>query len=123
MRWTEEQTAKLKELCLEERSNEIIATEIGCKLTDVYGKRGQLGLTIGKCREIKLNQKCVTALPKPRERGVHKDVKQAFKDLDNAFLVAIARDETSIEEANAYATFAHLADSLSEALDRIIRGK
>ena len=48
MKWTDEQVANLKELCREGKSNKEIATALGCRVEDVYGKRSQLGITKAK---------------------------------------------------------------------------
>ena len=50
MNWSETQVAKLEEMCFAGVSNSDIAAELNCKVTDVYSKRSQLGITIDKVR-------------------------------------------------------------------------
>ncbi|GAB6172028.1 hypothetical protein JCM15765_15060 [Paradesulfitobacterium aromaticivorans] len=120
MRWSEEQTAKLKELCLEGLSNKEIAATLGCRVEDVYNKRSQLGITIDKCKGMAPNPEFEAALPKPKKRGMHKDVKQAFDALNNSLLVAVARDETSIEQAKTYSALSRLVLDIKNTFDALI---
>ena len=48
MKWSVESIEKLKNLCLEEKSNKEIASILECSLTDIYAKRSQLGITAKK---------------------------------------------------------------------------
>lgn len=120
MRWSEEQTAQLKELCYKGVSNTKIAATLHIKLADVYAKRSQLGITIDKCKGMAPNPDFEAALPKPKKRGMHKDVKQAFDALNNALLVAVARDEMSIEQAKAYSALSRLVLDLKNTFDTLI---
>lgn len=122
MKWTEEQATRLKELCLEGKSNSEIAIRLDCKVTDVYAKRSQLGITIDKCKGIEPNPEFEAAVSKPK-RGIRKDVRQAFKNLDDAFLMAMAGNETSVEDAHIYAVFSQMAAGLRESLNSILRGE
>ena len=48
MKWNEQLTEKLKELAFAGKSNQEIADTMQIRITDVYAKRSQLGITIDK---------------------------------------------------------------------------
>ncbi len=125
MRWSKQLTEKLKELCFEGKSNKEIAEILRCKVEDVYAKRSQLGITIEKCRAIALDPELKKALTPAKEteskpKGMRKSVKDAFKELNNALLLAMASDWTSIKDAQLYAVLAHSIDGLEDAFDQAI---
>lgn len=57
MRWSETQVARLKKLCFSGVSNMDIAAELNCKVTDVYAKRSQLGITIDKVQNALIQRR------------------------------------------------------------------
>ena len=121
MKWSEQLTAKLKELCYQEKSNKEIATILKCAVTDIYAKRSQLGITIDKCKEKKEFQKLGKA-PKPKEHlGLHKNVNKAFATLYDEILLAMASDWTSGRDATLYAGLAEVIFSIQESYNASIR--
>ena len=102
MLWTDFKVDKLKQLCHQGYDNKDIATRLDCSLTDVYAKRSQLGITIAKCKGIEANPKFEEAFETVKPRGMTKDVKKAFKALNDVILWAMARDWTSVEDARVY---------------------
>lgn len=112
MKWSEQNVSKLRELCNEGKTNAEIADIMRCKLTDVYAKRSQLGITIAKCKGIEPNPEFEKALGPIRSKGMTKGVKDAFEALDNALLLAIGNDRTSLEDANLYYALASALDEL-----------
>ena len=103
MKWDIKQTDKLRELCYKGLSNKAIAENLKCSVTDVYGKRSQLGLTIEKCKGIAPNSKFEKAMAQMEHKGMCKSVKKAFSELNDALLLAMASDWTSEEAAKLYA--------------------
>ena len=61
MKWSDEKVMKLKEMCYKEFSNKDIAAVFGIDIRDVYAKRSQLGITIDKCKEQKIDTEVDTA--------------------------------------------------------------
>ena len=127
MKWSKTQVAKLKELCFKGVSNNDIAAELNCKVTDVYNKRSQLGITIDKVRAakqlkgIKPNAEFENILPqKAKQRGLSSDVKKAFRDLHDAVLIAMASDRRSTADAKVYAELSNLIISLESSFDALI---
>ncbi|TGE36861.1 hypothetical protein E4K67_17325 [Desulfosporosinus fructosivorans] len=111
MKWNEQLTAKLKELCIEGKTNAEIADVMRCKLTDVYAKRSQLGITIAKCKGIEPNLEFEKALETSKPKGMRKSVRDKFKALFNEVLMAMASDWTSVEDSRVYA---NLSEELIE---------
>lgn len=127
MKWTEEQVTRLRELCSQGKGNSEIAASLHCRLSDVYAKRSQLGITIQKCKGIAPNPEFEKVLAPAEEtdtktKGMRKSVKDAFKELNNALLLAMASDWTSIKDAQLYAVLANSVDSLRDAFDQAIGG-
>jgi hypothetical protein len=90
MKWTEEQVAKLKELCREGKSNKEIAAALGCRVEDVYGKRSQLGITMAKISGAVEKKPYVKPVLTPvtdidRDRWMKEDV---LKALEKTMVVA-----------------------------------
>ena len=116
MKWNEQLTEKLKELCYEGKTNSEIASVLRCKLPDVYSKRSALGITIDKVKgitskpEFKKTLKPVEKVAAPTKQSgrMHKDVREAFKALNQALLVVVARDETGLEEAKFYSELSRI---------------
>ena len=52
MKWTDHEIETLKQLCFDGLDNRAIAGRLNRKLTEVYGKRSQLGVTIAKVRMV-----------------------------------------------------------------------
>ena len=109
MKWTEQQVAKLKELCNEGKSNKDIADIMRCKVTDIYAKRSQLGITVDKVKAAQQTQtdKIIPAL-QPK-----KAVEQAFLSLHDALHGAAASD---LEESSIYSDVAALILSAQSLL-------
>lgn len=114
MKWTEGQIVRLKELCDQGVDNKGIAVFFGCKLSDVYNKRSALGITIDKCKGIAPNPEFEKALEPVKPKGMTKCVRDAFAELDNALLLAIGSDRTSLEDANQYYALASALDELKD---------
>ena len=72
MKWSDEKTAQLKTLASAGVSNPDIAKQLGIKVTDVYAKRSQLGITIDKVKAVK----------KPAQMQVNPVFEKAVKDMD-----------------------------------------
>ena len=116
MKWSVESIEKLKNLCLEEKSNKEIAEILGCSLNDVYAKRSQLGITIDKCKKTVIEQK-----PKIKRKGLNSEVKKAFKVLQDRILLTLASDWTSEKEANLYAGMSNILAGIETSFDDIIK--
>ena len=130
MKWSETQVAKLEELCFKGVSNNDIAAELNCKVTDVYNKRSQLGITIDKVRAakpikgIKSNTEFESSLPqKAKQRGLSSDVKKAFRDLHDAVLIAMASDRASTADTKVYEELSNLIVSLESSFDALISAR
>ena len=122
MIWTDAKIAKLKELCYQGKSNKDIAAYLDCKVSDVYSKRSALGITIDKCKGIAPSPEFEKALvPTKQSGGTHKDVKQAFKALFDALLVATARDETGLEEAKLYSELSRILLDIESLVDTALQ--
>ena len=61
MKWNNESIIRLKEMCYQGLNNKGIAAELGVSLREVYAKRSQLGITIDKCKEQKIDTEVDTA--------------------------------------------------------------
>ena len=126
MEWSEAKVTELKELCFQGVSNKDIAVSLGCKVTDVYNKRSQMGITIDKVRAakpikgIKPNTEFESSLPKKQPQGLCPDVKRAFDSLHSALLIAMASDYTGMAEAKVYAELSNLIISLESSFDALI---
>lgn len=114
MKWTEQLTYKLRELCNEGKSNAAIADIMRCSLTDVYAKRSQLGITIAKCKGIEANLDFKKALEDIMPKGMYAHVRDAFKRLRAEVLVAMARDWTCQEDTEKYAELDGELDALED---------
>ena len=102
MLWTAFKIDKLKQLCRVGKGNREIAALLDCSLTEVYAKRSQLGITIAKCKGIEVNPKFEGALAPIPPKGMTKDVRKAFTALNDVILWVMARDWTSMEDADEY---------------------
>jgi hypothetical protein len=116
VKWNEQLTAKLKELCHEGKTNAEIADIMRYKLTDVYAKRSQLGITIAKCKGVKANPVFEKALEpvKPKPKGMYKNVNKAFAALNHEILLAMASDWTSLDDCRQYEKLAMSLDALAD---------
>lgn len=115
MLWTDHEIETLKQLCLDGLDNRAIAGRLNRKLTEVYAKRSQLGITIAKCKGIEANPKFEEAFETVKPRGMTKDVKKAFKSLFDAILLAMASDRTSEKDARQYAALANTLATLEDS--------
>jgi hypothetical protein len=120
LKWTEEQNARLKELCSEGKTNAEIADILHCTLTQVHNKRSQLGITIAKCKGIAPNPEFEKALAPNVPKGMHWKMKNAFKKLNNTLLLTMASDWTSIEDAREYEKLGDELDSLEDKYNALI---
>jgi len=50
MKWTEQQTKELKDLCMSGTSNKDLAENFSVPVTEIHAKRSQLGITIPKVK-------------------------------------------------------------------------
>ncbi len=53
MKWTPEQTAKLRKMCMEGCTNDYMALTLGCPVTEIHRKRSDLGITRAKIAAMK----------------------------------------------------------------------
>ena len=128
MKWSEAQVSKLEEMCFAGVSNRDIATELNCKVTDVYSKRSQLGITIDKVREakpikkgVKSNADFENSLPKKQQpQGLHPGVKKAFDNLHSALLIAMASDFVGMEETMVYKELSVIVNSLETSFNVLV---
>lgn len=121
MKWSEEQITHLKEMCFQGYGNRYIAETLHAKLTAVYAKRSQLGITIDKVKGVAPKTKLEAALPKPKP-GMHKDVKKAFDALQGAILLTMARDETSVRATGIYGALGDKIMDIEEEFESLISG-
>ena len=121
MKWNEQLTSKLKELCLEGKTNAEIANILRCNLTDVYAKRSQLGITIAKCKGIAPNPVFEESLASIAPKGMHWKMKNAFKKLNDTLLLTMASDWTSLEDSREYYNLAEELIALEEKYNALIR--
>lgn len=122
MKWTEQQIAKLREFCKQGVSNKNIAYRLGMDIKEVYAKRSQLGITIDKCKGITLNPEFETAITKQKPKGMHKDVRDAFKALDGVVLLVIGSDRTSERDAKTYEKLAELLMIIESTFNELVEG-
>ena len=115
MLWTAFKIDKLKQLCRVGKGNREIAALLDCKLTEVYAKRSQLGITIAKCKGVAPNPEFEKALAPIAPKGMTKDVKKAFKALFDAMLLAMASNLTSEKDAKQYAALANTLTALEDS--------
>lgn len=52
MKWTEEAKEELRTLCMKGTGNAELAKHFSVPVTEIYGARSRLGLTIDKCRAM-----------------------------------------------------------------------
>lgn len=71
MKWSEEKTAKLRELCFAEISNAEIAKQLGMPVNEIHAKRSQLNITIPKIKAAK------------GEVAVSPEIEKAVQDMDD----------------------------------------
>ena len=116
MKWTDKQVEKLKEMCYAGRSNEIIAQQIGCKLTDVYAKRSQLGITIDKCKAP------VPKTVETKSPGLTREVKTFFNKLYDVLLLLIASDYIKEERAKKYSELYGDLLALESKYEKLLKG-
>ena len=82
MKWSTEQTTRLKELCMEEKSNKDIAEFFGAPVAEIHAKRSQLGITIPAVKEIKQAQ----ADPLREKRAFVRSLLPAFRAANSTIL-------------------------------------
>ena len=111
MKWSEQNILKLRELCRAGKTNLEIADILHCRLSEVYAKRSQLGITIAKSKGIAINPE-FEKLFEPK--GMCRDVRKAFKTLQSEICVAMARDWTSTEDSREYAELGGELDALED---------
>ena len=120
MKWSVESIEKLKNLCLEKKSNKEIASILECSLTDIYAKRSQLGITIPKCKKNTIISHQET---KKERKGLNSGVKKAFRTLYDELLVAIARGWTSEEDAKLYSCMSNIVCQIEYSFDNLMKNK
>lgn len=91
MKWTDKKVKALRELCEKDTPNKDIATILQCKVSDVYAKRSQLGITIDK---VKAAQQQTTKKSNQQPSSLTA-VKEAFDNLHIALVAAAKSDRTS----------------------------
>jgi len=141
MKWTDHQIAELKQMCFAEDadmrkfSNAEIAKFFDVPVSEIHAKRSQLGITIPKCKAaqgklaITVNSEFEAAIAEAekempiRKTGLCRDVRQAFKHLNDEILLAMGSNWTSPEKARAYGYLAAVLSSTEEAFDRMVQGE
>lgn len=78
MKWSDEQTSKLRELAFAEKSNVEIAKALNIDINEIYEKRSQLGITIPKVKAAK--GKPVFSVNPEFEKAVQEMEDALFKD-------------------------------------------
>lgn len=125
MKWSDEQTAKLRELCFAEVPNAEIAKQFGVPVTEVHSKRSQLGITIPKVKAAKgqasrpVTAEFKSAQPTRCKQLPH-GVQDAFNKLNEELLLAMARNGTSLEDAKSYGLMAELLAAVESCCKRWI---
>lgn len=114
MKWNEQQIIKLREMCQSGISNQEMAVALKCKLTDVYNKRSQLGITIDKCKTQPIT---------PKNAGLNKAVKDALQKVYKELLLVIASDWTSDDRGNKYAEFYYELLELESKYEKLLKGE
>ena len=102
MLWTDHEIETLKQLCLDGLDNRAIAGRLNRKLTEVYAKRSQLGITIAKCKGIEVKPEFEETLVPKVLKGMSIDVKNSFSFLGDSVLFSMARDWVGKEDADEY---------------------
>ncbi len=113
MKWNENQIKKLKEMCQEGISNQEMAVALKCKLTDIYAKRSQLGITIDKC-------KTETQPAKPLV-GINGIIKEALQEIYKELLLVIASDWTRDDRGDKYTEFYSELLDLETKYEKLLR--
>ena len=90
MKWTDKKVQALRELCEKGTPNKDIATILQCNVSDIYAKRGQLGITIPK---IKVAKEADTEKP-----AFYESVKESLKDLQSTLWSALNSPKITVEE-------------------------
>lgn len=134
MKWTDTQTAELKAMCFNETPNAQIAEHFGVTTTEIHAKRSQLGITIPKVRAAKDNPPLMTsnqdfkAASQEAEKrmpihahGLGKEVRVCFHAIQDAILLAMARNGTSLEAARTYNCLGQTLSAIEEAYDGLLR--
>jgi hypothetical protein len=83
MKWTDAQTAELRQMCMDGASNAAIAEHFGLPVTDIHAKRSALGITIPKVKAMK------DAVP----QAVKPEPKAAAQDADSVVSLTITEQE------------------------------
>ena len=131
MKWTDDQTAELKDLCFAGKTNKEIANDLGCRIEDVYAKRSQMGITIDKCRKAATPnpefKQAIESMTEPTPAhtplGMVKEVREAFKQLNDALLLAMASDWTSQNDARVYGSLARTISDIEDTYNFILTGE
>lgn len=63
MKWTDNQVAELRQMCMEEKSNADMAVHFGVPVTEIHAKRSQLGITMPKVAAMKGKPAMLTVEP------------------------------------------------------------
>ena len=133
MKWTEDQKTELRALCMAgELNNTQLAEHFSVPVTEIHAMRSNMQITIPKCREMReaaiVNPEFEAAIASVDEklpihkkrRGLDRDVKAAFDKLNDAILVAMARDETSPEDAGSYRCLGETVMGIRYAYDSFV---
>lgn len=132
MKWTDTQTAELKAMCFNETPNAQIAEHFGVTTMEIHAKRSQLGITIPKVRTAKGEPSAMTvnqeaAIQEAEKRmpirayGLGKEVRECFHAIQDAVLLAMARNGTSLEAARTYNCLGQTLSAIEEAYDGLLR--
>ena len=116
MKWTGTQIDELKAMCFDEIPNAKIAEHFGVTATEIHAKRSQLGITIPKVRAAKVEPSQEAEKRTPVcTYGLKKEVREHFRALQNAILLTMARNETSVEAARTYNCLGQTLAAVEEA--------
>ncbi len=130
MKWSEQQVAKLKELCNEGKSNKEIASILKCDISHVYNKRSQLKITIKDCQPSPVRKAAIVnedfdkefpVVKKPAVRVMPDPLELAFKKLKDELLVTMATDHVSYEDAKVYSNLYETICNFKAVCDKALR--
>lgn len=134
MKWTEDQKTELRALCVAgELNNTQLAEHFQVPVTEIHAMRSNMQITIPKCREMRetaiVNPEFEAAIAsvdeklpvhKKKRRGLDRDVRVAFDNLQNAILLALARDGTSMEDVRSYYCLSETVIAIRYAYDSFV---
>jgi hypothetical protein len=101
MKWSEGKVMQLKDLATSGVSNADIAKQLGIKVTDVYAKRSQLGITIDKVKTAKsttVDPEFKALMPTPKASSQHDQEINTTRELIRLLEPVIVKADPTIKE-------------------------